>query len=119
MTKESEMTEEYDALITAAQKCATACQRCAAACLHEQDIAKMANCIGFDEDCAELCELVASFTARGSRFTSLLASVLADACKICGEECSHHDLAYCRVCAGACRACESACRALTAPQSPG
>ncbi|HEX3775326.1 MAG TPA: four-helix bundle copper-binding protein [Polyangiaceae bacterium] len=103
------MEQEHAGLLIVAARCADACEQCAAACLLEEDVKKMADCIKLDRDCADLCRLVGAFAARGSSFTLLLSSVLADLCKACCSECSKHPMDHCRVCASACRACEAAC----------
>ena len=103
------MQPQFEKLVTVAGKCAEACERCAASCLDEADIAAMTDCIKLDRDCAEVCRLISSVGARGSRFTTLLAAVLVDVCKACAEECARHDMDHCRVCASACRACAVAC----------
>jgi len=103
------MDQANEKLITLAAKCAEECERCAAACLEEPEVQKLVACIRLDLDCAALCRLIMAFAARGSSYTTLLSSMLADVCKECCAECSKHDMNHCQVCASACRSCEAAC----------
>lgn len=72
----------------------------------------MARCIALDMECADICRLAASSTARGGTFASAICAVCADACDACAEECSKHSMNHCQECAAACRRCSQECRAM-------
>lgn len=108
--------EKNQSLIDTLHDCAKACNHCVTACLDEQDVKMMALCIQLDIDCAALCELTASFVARGSEHTDHLLIVCADLCEVCATECEkhgEHGVQHCRDCAAACRKCAEECRNLT------
>ena len=60
--------QQYQSCIEACVACAQECEHCGDACLSEQDVAKMAECIRLDRDCAEICWAAAAYMSRGSRF---------------------------------------------------
>ena len=105
--------EKNQGLIDALNNCAAACNHCATACLDEQDVKMLARCIKLDRDCADLCQLVASFVARGSEHAEHLMAECAELCEACAEECEKHTahgMQHCRECAEACRRCAEHCR---------
>lgn len=102
--------EESRGCIEACVRCAQACEHCANACLSERDVAKMAECIRLDRDCAEICFAAAAWMSRGSRFSQDLCRVCADVCDGCGVECRKHQMNHCQQCADACEQCAEECR---------
>lgn len=102
--------------ITALNECATACNHCLTSCLQEQDVQSMTGCIKLDRDCADICQLVSSFLARGSEHGKHLLKECIEICEKCAAECEkhahHHD--HCKQCAEACRKCVEACKAIAA-----
>lgn len=107
-----------DALIRCIEECydcAQACTACADACLGEKDVAKLAQCIRLDLDCADICAAAGAVASRRSGVQQdAMAELLAaceTACRLCAEECERHAgmHAHCRICAEACRRCERAC----------
>lgn len=103
--------EQNTALLKALSDCAAECNHCFTACLEEENVKMMARCIKLDRDCADICNLTASFLARGSEHAGHLLQECADICNACAEECNKHDHDHCKKCAEACRACATACEA--------
>ena len=102
--------EQFRSCIQACYECAIACNHCAAACLQEDDVKAMAQCIRLDIDCAELCQLAASYMARGSERAALVCGTCAQVCDACAAECARHPMEHCQACANACRKCAEECR---------
>ncbi len=104
------------AAIDAAAECALVCTACADACLSEPDLARLADCIRLDLECAEICRLVARLLARpGRQDRDSLERALdtcSRACRACAEECGRHDHEHCRICAEACLASADACETM-------
>jgi hypothetical protein len=94
--------------------CATLCNICYQECLKEEDVKMLAQCIQLDRDCADICQLAASYFARGSAHTEKLLRFCADICEQCAEECGKHSHDHCEKCAMACRTCAEMCRAYRA-----
>jgi hypothetical protein len=90
--------------------CTTLCNICYSACLHEDDVKMMSRCIALDRECADICQLAASFFARESRNTMKLLSLCADICLQCAEECEKHTHEHCKKCAIVCRTCHEMCK---------
>ena len=110
---------KLEALIKACFDCAQACTACADACLGEQDTGTLLRCIRLDLDCADLCLATGKVLSRQAAAEPTLARglvhALAEACRLCGDECARHGehgMEHCRICAEACRRCEEACHAL-------
>ena len=106
--------EKHQSMIDTMTDCATACNHCVSACLAEADVASLARCIKLDIDCAEICTLVAGFTARGSEHAMHLMKECAEICDACAEECEKFADRYdhCKTCAEACRACAEECSSM-------
>ena len=104
------------ACIEACLDCAQTCASCADACLGEAMIAELTQCIRFNLDCSDLCATTAIVASRRTGSNELviqrLIETCAEACRLCGDECSSHaeKMEHCRVCAETCRTCEAACR---------
>lgn len=91
-------------------ECADACNNCSTACLQEQDVKKMAECIRLDMDCAQICQITASFISRNSDHAGHLIKECAEICSKCAQECSKHkDMEHCRICAELCKKCAEMC----------
>ncbi len=86
----------------AAEKCATHCIE-----MGETD---RTRCIELCRDVAEMTSLHARMMARDSEYHSQLASVCADLCDTCADECERFDGAIPETCAEACRRCADSCR---------
>ena len=102
-------------MVKAATECAMVCTTCADACLEEPNPAHMRLCIRNNQDCADLCALVARLIARpGPQDADMLHAVLtacATMCRTCATECATHGehMEHCRICAEVCRDCADAC----------
>lgn len=94
--------------------CMKACNYCYDACLHEEDVNMMAQCIRLDRECADICNYLEAAIARNSPFIKQIASVCADICTACAEECNKHDHDHCQQCAKACTSCAEACKQVAA-----
>jgi hypothetical protein len=90
--------------------CATLCSICYSACLREEDVKMLSRCIRLDLECAEICQLSASFFARESGNTVKLLTLCADICLQCAEECEKHAHEHCKKCAIVCRTCHEMCK---------
>jgi hypothetical protein len=104
--------EQHRSCIEACVRCAEECEHCATACLGERDVARMAECIRHDRDCAPICWTAAAFMSRGSHFMYDLCRVCADVCEACAAECEQHEEEHCQRCAIACQHCAAECRRL-------
>ncbi|MFN3159193.1 MAG: four-helix bundle copper-binding protein [Rubinisphaera brasiliensis] len=102
--------EKFQACIEACVECAQECERCADACLSESNVAKMADCIKTDRDCAAICWTAASLMSRGSQFADSVCKLCAEICDACADECEKHEHDHCQKCAQACRNCADQCR---------
>jgi hypothetical protein len=101
---------QYQSCIDACNQCADASEHCAAACEHEPDPAKMADCIRLDQDCAQICRLVAGYLTRGSEWAGVVSQLCAEVCEACADECGRYPQGHCQDCARACRRCAEECR---------
>jgi hypothetical protein len=102
--------EKFQSCIDACLDCAQACEQCADACLGEKDVAKMAECIRTDRDCASMCWTTATLMNRNSQFSAQACELLAQFCEACAQECEKHDMQHCQDCANSCRKCAAECR---------
>jgi hypothetical protein len=105
---------EHQPCIDACVRCAQECEHCAEACLGERDVARMAECVRLDKDCAAICWTAAGYLSRGSRFAGDICRVCAEVCDACGAECEKFQADHCQRCAEACRRCAEECRRMTA-----
>ena len=100
--------------------CSAICTSCADACLAEEDVAMLRQCIRYNLDCADVCDMVFKVAARRTASDeALVASALRlciDACARCAEECARHAqmMDHCARCAEMCRECADDCRAALA-----
>jgi hypothetical protein len=108
-----------DALIRCIEECyscAQTCTSCADACLAESGVEKLRQCIRFNLDCADVCNVVGRIATRRTGSDEELIRRMLDVCelicRLCGDECrrhaGHHE--HCRICADACDRCRQACR---------
>jgi hypothetical protein len=107
--------ESNRSLTDALNNCAMECYHCATACLEEQDVQMLSRCIKLDMDCAAICQLTASFVARGSEHMYHLLKECGEICEACATECEKHaahGMEHCRICAEACRHCAEECMQL-------
>jgi hypothetical protein len=101
--------------IEACYDCAQACTSCADACLGEEMVAQLTQCIRLNLDCADICVATGSVASRRTGTNELIIKRMieacAEACRLCGDECSKHadKHEHCRICADACLHCEQAC----------
>ena len=97
-------------LLNALNACTAACNECFAGNLAAPDGATAARSILLTRDCADLCQLVAAFVARGSEHVKFLLRECAELCRACADEVTQLPHDYCRRCTDACRQAEDACR---------
>ncbi|MFT4024034.1 MAG: four-helix bundle copper-binding protein [Flavihumibacter sp.] len=106
------ITDTHASLLKALNNCVSACQFCAVSCVDDSMVANMRACIKLDLDCADICHITASLSARVSPHAKHLLQECAEICEACAEECEKHShMEHCRLCAEACRACAQLCRA--------
>ena len=98
--------------ITACFDCAQACTACADACLNEPDLRTLIRCIRLDLDCANICDATGHVVSRQTAFEPAMARAIlaacAEACRLCGDECTQHaqhGMEHCKYCAQACGRC--------------
>jgi hypothetical protein len=103
-------SNSFQSCLEACLRCAQACEHCASSCLAERDVARMAQCVRLDRDCAEACWAAAAFMSRNSQFAGDLCRLCAEICDACGAECRKHSAGHCQQCAEACLACAEECR---------
>lgn len=63
-------------------------------------------------DCADVCQVAATFMMRGSHRHIEMCAVAARICRDCAEHCDGTNDQQLRRCVEACRACEAVCREL-------
>lgn len=101
-------------LITILSECASTCHYCSIACLDEPHVNQLTNCIKLDMDCAEICEVAASFISRSSGHVKHLLKECIELCQLCAGECEKHEhMEHCKKCAESCRKCADACKKFT------
>ncbi len=71
-------------------------------------------------DCADVCQVAATFMMRGSHRHIEMCAVAARICRDCAEQCDGTNVEQLRKCVEACRACEANCRELinALPEKP-
>jgi hypothetical protein len=97
----------HEQLIRTLLDCALACEHCATSCLQEEDV----KCIKLDRDCADICVQGARLLQRDSDIGHQYLVLCEEICRMCGDECSKHQMDHCQRCAAACRQCAEACHA--------
>ena len=104
------MNQDIRSMLSALNECANECNYCASACLDEQDVQMLTKCIKLNLDCAVICQLASTLTARGSVHASHVMTECAEICEACADECEKHShMEHCRKCAELCRACAEVC----------
>ena len=103
------MPPRQQQLLNALNACTVACNECFAGNLTVTGGAA-ARSILLTRDCADLCQLVAAFVARGSEHVKFLLRECAELCRTCADEVTQLPHDYCRRCTDACRQAEDACR---------
>jgi hypothetical protein len=103
------MDTENNNLAEILENCAAKCNMCFGDCLKEGDIESLAECIGLDRQCAEICQLTANWIYSGYQHLESLKKLCSEICISCAVECEKHEHVHCRECAEACRACAKAC----------
>lgn len=98
-------------------QCAASCTACADECLDESDISELRRCIRLNNDCADICGVVARLLSRrGEPELSTLRACLEAATGICSAtalECAKHaeEFEYCKLNAELCLTCSRECDA--------
>ncbi len=104
------MHEKNKPLIQTLKDCSAECNHCYSACLQEDDVKMMAKCIQLDRNCADICDMTASWLASGSELSDKLKKLCSEVCNACAEECEKHSHEHCKRCAEMCRKCSEACK---------
>ncbi len=107
--------------LKACETCATVCNETFHHCFHKvkDGHTEHHTIAALSIDCQEFCGLATELLARESPMISVVCLACADACKMCGAECSKHDDPQMKECTAACKTCESACRAMAKAVSEG
>jgi Cys-rich four helix bundle protein (predicted Tat secretion target) len=105
-------------LIDAAGDCVQKGQACVAHCntlLRDGD-KDMANCQSTAMQTIAICSALQQLANLNSPQLAKVASVAAELCKACEDECRKHEKKHqtCKDCGDACAACYKQCKALTA-----
>lgn len=104
------MDTKFNELMKAVLTCAQACNHCFDSCLEEENIDMVRECIRLDRECADICNLVLSFSGREGAVRNDLLSLCATICQACGNECEqHHHMQHCQECAETCFHCAKLC----------
>ncbi|MFC6731655.1 four-helix bundle copper-binding protein [Haladaptatus sp. DYSN1] len=103
----SHLSDEQQECIENCTRAAEVCEWCADACADEDG---MGECIRLCRDVADIASLHARFMARDSDYSNDLASICADLCEACAEECEQHDHDHCQLCAEVLPECAKTCR---------
>jgi hypothetical protein len=104
----------FDKCAKTCSDCQRECEACATYCGKllvkgsEHHLAVLMTC----RDCADLCAVSASLTARQGPFADLACRACADACAKCATQCEKHgrDDKVMTHCAEECKRCEKECR---------
>jgi hypothetical protein len=97
-------------LLPTVQHCAATCDQMITHLLHHEDLNHRRHQLEFLRDCVDICHLTASFLARNSYFSKMIANVCAQICEVCGNECAKHPDHHSQHCAQVCLHCAQACR---------
>ncbi|MBF9239431.1 four-helix bundle copper-binding protein [Hymenobacter sp. BT683] len=97
-------------LFNALNACVAACNQCFTSSLAGAIDTSRVRSIQLSRDCADLCQLVAAFVARGSEHVQYLLRECAELCRACADEVTQYPQSHCRHCTEACRQAEDACR---------
>ena len=104
------MNQDIRSILNALNECANECNYCASACLDEENVQMLTKCIKLNLDCAVICQLASTLTARGSEHATHVMNECVEICEACAEECEKHaHMDHCRKCAEMCRACAEVC----------
>ena len=98
-------------LLNALNACTAACHECFAGhVLGTATGETRVRSIQLTRDCADLCQLVAAFVARGPEHVQYLLRKCAELCRACADGDAQYSHDFCRRCTEACRQAEDACR---------
>ncbi|RSK29290.1 four-helix bundle copper-binding protein [Bacillus sp. HMF5848] len=98
-------------LVNTIQHCAATCDHMITHLICHEDINCRRQQLLLLRDCADICNLTASFVARNSHFARMLAGVCANICEACGRECAQFPDYHSQHCSQVCLHCAKECRA--------
>lgn len=98
--------DERDCIETC-NEAARVCEWCATESLGSDG---MERCVRLCRDVADIASLHARLLARDAEYGDDLATVCADVCEACAEECRRHDSDHCNRCAEVLSECAERCR---------
>ena len=106
------LSVNMEAAIQNALECSRVTQNCLQHCLAEGGKHAEKKHVNLMKECAELCQLSASFMIEGSDFAHDLCGVCARVCDACADSCANVDEedAMMRLCITACRKSAESCR---------
>src|SRR5699024_1738954 len=85
------MAVSYEERIKACLECMEACNGCYDACLKEENVKMMADCMRYNRECADICELAAKAMQSDRPFAKQICKLCADICEACGKMCEQHN----------------------------
>lgn len=106
---ELKMGREMENCVDNCFEAAQAAEKCAQHCI-EMGEDDRARCIELCRDVADVTSLHARMMARDSEFHREIATVCADLCETCADECANFEGEIPQTCAEACRTCAESCR---------
>ncbi|QDP42192.1 four-helix bundle copper-binding protein [Radiobacillus deserti] len=97
-------------LLETIQHCAVTCEHMTSM-LHKKGMLEArGEQLAHLRDCADICQLMVDYLARGSVFSKSLASICAYICEICGNTCMQFPDEASQKCARTCLNCAKACK---------
>jgi len=106
--QDSDLGECIDNCFEAAQ----AAELCADACAEESQ--EMVRCVRLCRDVADVSSMHARFMSRNSAYHAELASICADVCEACRNECEQYEMEVTQSCAAVLEPCIESCRSMAA-----
>lgn len=106
------------------QQCIDACLSCQRACIMTLTALRDMGGAHIDPlrvrsllDCADACQVAATFLMRGSHRQIEVCAVAARICRDAADQCDGTNVEQLRKCVDACRTCEASCRELINSQA--
>ena len=99
--------------VRAVCECEADCGHTAAYIIREADVKARLKQASLLADCADICSLAAKYAARGSAFARQAASICADVCENCANECAKFADGVSQDCARICLRCANECDKFT------
>jgi hypothetical protein len=92
------------------QNCEAVCEYTRNEILNMEDIRSRQEQLKLLSDCVNICTMTAKYIASQSRFANSLASLCAQICEVCGNNCLKHYDKTSQACGQICLNCAQECR---------